>query len=54
MPGRLAGKTAVVTAAAQGIGKATALSFAAEKAQVWATDINTKICLLYTSDAADE
>ena len=41
MPGRLAGKTAVVTAAAQGIGKATALSFAAEKAQVWATDINT-------------
>ena len=42
MPGRLAGKTAVVTAAAQGIGKATALSFAAEKAQVWATDINTK------------
>ena len=42
MPGRLAGKTAVVTAAAQGIGEATARAFAAEEAQVWATDINTK------------
>ncbi|MBI1397735.1 MAG: SDR family oxidoreductase [Betaproteobacteria bacterium] len=37
---RLAGKTAVVTAAAQGIGRATALAFAAEGARVWATDIN--------------
>ncbi|WHU04954.1 SDR family oxidoreductase [Sphingomonas sp. NIBR02145] len=38
--GRLAGKTALVTAAAQGIGRATAELFAAEGAAVWATDIN--------------
>jgi len=40
MTGRLAGKSAVVTAAAQGIGEATARAFAAEGAQVWATDVN--------------
>jgi 2-keto-3-deoxy-L-fuconate dehydrogenase len=40
MAGRLAGKTAFVTAAAQGIGRATALAFAAEGARVIATDIN--------------
>ncbi len=40
MTARLAGKKALVTAAAQGIGKATALAFAAEGAEVWATDIN--------------
>ncbi|HEY2133212.1 MAG TPA: SDR family oxidoreductase [Acetobacteraceae bacterium] len=40
MPGRLAGKTAFVTAAAQGIGRATALAFAAEGATVFATDLN--------------
>src|SRR5688572_2053836 len=39
MTGRLAGKTAVVTAAANGIGRATALAFAAEGAKVHATDI---------------
>jgi len=37
---RLKGKTAFVTAAAQGIGRATALTFAAEGAQVIATDVN--------------
>ncbi len=37
MADRLAGKTALVTAAAQGIGRATALAFAAEGAQVVAT-----------------
>ncbi len=42
MTGRLAGKIAVVTAAAQGIGEATARAFAAEGAQVWATDVNTE------------
>jgi 2-keto-3-deoxy-L-fuconate dehydrogenase len=40
MTGRLAGKTAVVSAAAQGIGAATARAFASEGANVWATDIN--------------
>jgi 2-keto-3-deoxy-L-fuconate dehydrogenase len=40
MTGRLAGKTALVTAAAQGIGRAAALAFAAEGASVVATDIN--------------
>ena len=41
MTGRLAGKTACVTAAAQGIGRATALAFAAEGARVIATDLDT-------------
>jgi 2-keto-3-deoxy-L-fuconate dehydrogenase len=40
MSGRLAGKKALVTAAAAGIGRATALAFAAEGAEVVATDIN--------------
>jgi 2-keto-3-deoxy-L-fuconate dehydrogenase len=40
MARRLAGKTAFVTAAAQGIGRATALAFAAEGAEVYATDLN--------------
>ena len=40
MSGRLAGKKALITAAGQGIGRATALAFAAEGAQVIATDID--------------
>ena len=40
MAGRLAGKIAFVTAAGQGIGRGTALAFAREGAQVWATDVN--------------
>jgi 2-keto-3-deoxy-L-fuconate dehydrogenase len=40
MGGRLAGKTAFITAAGQGMGKAAALAFAAEDAKVWATDVN--------------
>jgi 2-keto-3-deoxy-L-fuconate dehydrogenase len=39
MAGRLDGKRALVTAAGQGIGRATALAFAAEGADVLATDI---------------
>jgi 2-keto-3-deoxy-L-fuconate dehydrogenase len=37
---RLAGKTAFITAAGQGIGRATAELFASEGAVVWATDMN--------------
>ena len=40
MTGRLDGKVALVTAAGQGIGQATARAFAREGAQVLATDIN--------------
>ena len=40
MAGRLTGKKALVTAAAQGIGEATARAFAAEGAEVVATDVN--------------
>ncbi|MDP3311382.1 MAG: SDR family NAD(P)-dependent oxidoreductase, partial [Polaromonas sp.] len=44
---RLEGKTALVTAAGQGIGKASALAMAAEGAQVWATDVNEKLLAAY-------
>jgi len=40
IPARLAGKTALLTAAGQGIGRATALAFAREGARVIATDVN--------------
>ncbi|HUR43282.1 MAG TPA: SDR family oxidoreductase [Aestuariivirga sp.] len=39
MGDRLAGKTAIITSAAQGIGRASALAMAREGARVWATDI---------------
>jgi 2-keto-3-deoxy-L-fuconate dehydrogenase len=44
---RLTGKTALVTAAGQGIGKASALALAAEGATVWATDVNEKLLASY-------
>ena len=42
MAGRLAGKTAFITAAGQGMGRAAALAFAREGARVWASDMNAK------------
>ena len=51
--GRLQGKTMLITAAAQGIGRASALACAAEGAQVIATDINAAmLATLAQSDPA--
>jgi 2-keto-3-deoxy-L-fuconate dehydrogenase len=44
---RLKNKTALVTAAGQGIGRASALALAAEGAQVWATDVNASLLKTY-------
>ncbi|WP_299287844.1 SDR family oxidoreductase [uncultured Tateyamaria sp.] len=41
--GRLDGKRALVTAAGQGIGRASVMAMAAEGAQVFATDINAEL-----------
>ena len=41
--GRLDGKRALVTAAGQGIGRASAVAMAAEGAQVFATDVNADL-----------
>lgn len=43
MAGRLEGKRVLITAAAQGIGRATAKAMAQEGAEVLATDINTTL-----------
>ena len=43
MSNRLAGKTAFITAAGQGIGRAVALAFVREGARVIATDISTEL-----------
>jgi 2-keto-3-deoxy-L-fuconate dehydrogenase len=48
---RLQGKTALVTAAGQGIGHASVLALAAEGAQVWATDVNEKLLERYAGVA---
>lgn len=48
---RLKGKTALVTAAGQGIGRASALAMAAEGAQVWATDVNARLLESYAGVA---
>ena len=50
---RLQGKTALVTAAAQGIGRATALAFAREGAQVFAADINDAALAQLQQDAGE-
>jgi 2-keto-3-deoxy-L-fuconate dehydrogenase len=44
---RLRDKTALVTAAGQGMGRASALALAAEGAQVWATDIDAGLLEAY-------
>ena len=48
---RLTGKTALVTAAGQGIGRASVLAMAAEGAQVLATDVNEKLLESYAGVA---
>ena len=52
MNGRLAGKTALITAAGQGIGYATAVAMAREGAQVHATDVNPKLLEKYSGVAS--
>ena len=51
MSNRLAGKTALITAAGQGIGHATAVAMAREGAQVIATDVNAKLLDKYAGMA---
>jgi len=59
MTARLAGKVALITAAANGIGRATALRFAQEGAHVIATDVNAtdlqtlQGCTTHTLDVTD-
>ena len=43
MANTLEGQTAIITAAGQGIGRATAEQFIAEGAKVYATDIDTNL-----------
>ena len=48
---RLQGKTVLVTAAGQGIGRASVLAMAAEGAQVLATDVNAQLLAAYAGVA---
>lgn len=54
MTGQLQGKVVVVTAAAQGIGRASALAFAAAGARVWATDVNEAALQALSGEASIE
>jgi len=51
MTERLYEKSALITAAGQGIGRATALAFAREGANVWATDINEDTLAILAGEA---
>jgi 2-keto-3-deoxy-L-fuconate dehydrogenase len=51
LSGRLAGKIALVTAAGQGIGRASALAMAREGARVYATDVNAALLEHYAGVA---
>ena len=53
MTATLAGKTAFVTAAGQGIGRATALAFAAAGARVIATDVDEAKLAGLSCDSTD-
>src|SRR5262245_49103284 len=48
MAERLEGKTALITAAGQGIGQATAIAMAREGARVFATDLNPPLLAQYS------
>ena len=48
---RLQGKKILVTAAGQGIGKASVLAMAAEGAEVWASDVNASLLASYAGVA---
>jgi 2-keto-3-deoxy-L-fuconate dehydrogenase len=50
MTGRLQGKTAVITAAGQGIGRASAIAMMHEGANVIATDINAELLMQLAKD----
>jgi NAD(P)-dependent dehydrogenase (short-subunit alcohol dehydrogenase family) len=48
---RLRNKTALVTAAGQGMGRASALALAEEGAEVWATDVDARLLESYAGVA---
>ncbi len=50
---RLQGRTALITAAGQGIGRTSALRFAAEGATVWATDLNPDLLAALKAEHPD-
>lgn len=53
MSGRLTGKRALLTAAGQGIGRATALAMVREGAEVFATDVNDEALASLKDEAGD-